>query len=118
MTTQLPPEEQIRQSLHSNDPSIVRLWNEVCDDLAAKQSRWVQGLRAMGVKAAHPDDGWVDRHSDPLRDRVRFQYPQFNDEPKAGDQIALGSPGHYRVRTVIEILPANIWGSSRYVVPK
>jgi hypothetical protein len=54
-----------------------------------EEDRWVADLRAGGVKAAHPDDGWVDRK----RDRVHLCYPQFDDGVEIGDTIALGSPG-------------------------
>jgi len=64
-------------------------------EYASGERQWVAALRAAGVKAAHPDDGWVDReHSE-----VQFVYPQFNDGVTEGDVIALGwHDGHRLVR--------------------
>lgn len=52
---------------------------------------WVASLRKAGVKAAHPDDGWVDRQ----RNTVRFNYPHFFDDPHIGDLVALGNPKYH-----------------------
>lgn len=69
--------------------------------ITLKQQRelnaWVDKLRAMGVKAAHPDDGWVDRE----RQTVRLQNAQFDDGLKRGELLALGSPDRYRVVLVV-----------------
>lgn len=58
-------------------------------------------LRRNGVKAAHPDDGWVNRE----RNGVRFCYPQFNDGAGVGDTVALGWPDRHRLVTIIEVEP-------------
>lgn len=68
--------------------SVVSAYRRIERDQQAQERAWVAELRELGVKAAHPDDAWVDRH----RDRVRFCYPQFDDGPEAGDLIALGVP--------------------------
>jgi hypothetical protein len=54
---------------------------------AAEQREWVARLRSEGVKAAHPDDGWVDRDAN----KVHLAYPDFNDGLTIGDLLALGS---------------------------
>jgi hypothetical protein len=51
-------------------------------------NRWIEELRFRGVKAAHPDDGWVLRESN----EVTLTYPQFNDGLCVGDLLALGWP--------------------------
>lgn len=56
--------------------------------MRGEESTWVAGLRAQSVKAAHPDDGWVDRD----RNRIHLAYPQFNDGLAVGDLLALGWP--------------------------
>lgn len=56
------------------------------DHTAQREREWIAGLRAQGVKAAHPDDGWVDRE----RNLVHLAYPQFNDGLGVGDLLALG----------------------------
>lgn len=58
-----------------------------------EETSWVQALRDAGVKAAHPDDGWVKRNPD-RSGHVHLEYPQFKDGAlEVGDLIALGWPG-------------------------
>ncbi len=56
--------------------------------MATSRKTWVAALREQGVKAAHPDDGWVDRD----RNEVHLAYPDFNDGLGVGDLLALGWP--------------------------
>lgn len=62
-------------------------------DMRAEERVWVEDLRSQGVKAAHPDDGWVDRKDN----KVHFCYPQFSNNPQVGDVVALGRPGRHRL---------------------
>lgn len=75
-----------------NDPkrsSIGESWMRIGREMEAEKKAWIADLRAYGVKAAHPNDGWVDRE----KHEVFLCYPQFNDGVTVGDTIALGSPG-------------------------
>ena len=81
----------------SNDPALIATWNGLAANEAKRTRAWVADLRALGVKAAHPDDGWVNRKAD----TVQLVYPQFNDGPGVGDLIALGDPERYRLVRVI-----------------
>lgn len=54
----------------------------------AAEARWIADLRARGVKAAHPNDGWVHRDEN----KIHLCYPQFNDGVAVGDLMALGWP--------------------------
>ncbi|HEX4432808.1 MAG TPA: hypothetical protein VHZ96_26280 [Frankiaceae bacterium] len=72
----------------SADPNAVALWDSIGDQMATEQGQCTAALRAIGVKAAHPDDGWVNRE----RNTVHFEYPAFNDGVSVGDLIALGRP--------------------------
>lgn len=72
----------------SGQAGFVALYARICDDMERDQAAWIAALRAAGVKAAHPDDGWVNRKDN----YVQFVYPQFNDGAKAGDLVALGWP--------------------------
>lgn len=54
-------------------------------------------LRRAGIKAAHPDDGWVDRK----KNTIHFAYPQFNDGAGIGDKIALGWSDKWRIVTIL-----------------
>lgn len=80
--------------LASGDHEFVARWNAGCREQHNVEQQWIADLRAKGVKAAQPDDGWVDRNEN----SVKFAYPQFNDGVQVGDTIALG--WHDRSRLV------------------
>lgn len=66
--------------------AFVANFEAACIKSHEDEQRWIADLRASGVKAAHPDDGWVNRE----KNSVAFTYPQFDDGPVVGDVIALG----------------------------
>ena len=68
--------------------------------LAAEEQEWVARLRLEGIKAAHPDDGWVNRE----KNEVMLCYPQFNDGLNVGDLLALGWPDRWRIVRVQEVV--------------
>lgn len=68
--------------------------------------QWVSSLREQGVKAAHPDDGWVNRD----KDEVQFVYPQFMDGVSNGSIVALGWPDKYRL-VELTSLRTTVFGS-------
>lgn len=78
-----------RSCLRTSNPEIARIWNEICDDADQRLVAWIAYLRGQGFKAAHPNDGWVNRSVNSLQ----FVYPHFNDGAKAGDKVMLGWPG-------------------------
>lgn len=90
----------------SGDPEAVARAVKIDKDMAAQQRAWIAQLRADGVKAAHPDDGWVDRE----KNAVSLCYPQFNDGLDIGDRLALGWPWHNTriVRIVDSEMPGPI----------
>lgn len=59
----------------------------------AAQREWIAGLVARGVKAARPEDGWVDRK----RGMVCMLYCDFDDGAGVGDLVALGDHEQYRI---------------------
>jgi len=65
---------------------FMRLFNSIQTEHKLSEVQWIKSLRKAGVKAAHPDDGWVDRTTN----IVTFAYPQFDDGVSPGDYIALG----------------------------
>ena len=67
------------------------------DDIRRTQ-QWFETLTAAGVRAAHPDDGWVDRHAN----TVTLAYPQFDYGVHVGDLMALGWPERHRIVRVID----------------
>lgn len=83
--------------LASGEPRLVARWAEICTKAQRQEDEWIEQLRSKGVKAAHPDDGWVDR----VNNTIHFAYPQFDDGAGAGDKIALGWPDEYRIVTII-----------------
>lgn len=74
--------------LASGDPKFVTLWHTICDEKEEEEKEWIKNLREAGFKAAHPNDGWVDRDAK----EICLVYPQFNDGIDIGDAIMLGWP--------------------------
>lgn len=72
----------------SGQIGAVAMMRSIATTMEQQQAEWIAALRDAGVKAAHPDDGWVDRE----RNTVFFCYPQFDDGVAVGDLIALGWP--------------------------
>ena len=78
--------EEMKNSLRSSDESMVKSWHQIIDDYSFSEWLWIEGLRKAGFKAAHPNDGWVDRKNNV----VQLVYPQFNDGADIGDLVMLG----------------------------
>ena len=81
----------------SSDPKAVAEWDAIGDRMATDVAGWTAVLRGMGVKLAHPDDGWVTSTTKRPSPEPRGDgyltlswYAQFNDSPREGDLIALG----------------------------
>lgn len=83
----------------SADISFVETWNKVVDKQNVDRAEWIAYLRKNGVKASHPDDGWVNRNIN----QVTFSYPQFDDGVSVGDYIALGWEWKWRLVKVIAL---------------
>ena len=96
LTKTMKPIEMI--GLASGNPEFVARWDAGCREQQREQDRWVEKLRSEGVKAAHPDDGWVDRKEN----TVNLCYPQFNDGLQVGDVMALGWPDSHRLVKITE----------------
>ena len=78
---------------------FLRIHARVWKEHYKKQDSWIIFLRReLGAKAAHPDDGWVNRD----KNIVSFAYPHFDDHPEVGDIIALGQYYEYRLVRVTE----------------
>lgn len=50
----------------TSNPSFAKLWADICIEGERKEKEWIAALRQTGVKAAHPNDGWVDREKKEL----------------------------------------------------
>jgi hypothetical protein len=76
--------------------NFIRIGQEMAD----QKKRASIALQKLGVKAEHPDDGWVDRQNN----KVHLSYPRFDHGPCVGDLIALGSPWEgYRLCEVTDL---------------
>ena len=64
----------------------IASYNQICIEYEANEKKWVEELREQGFKAAHPNDGWVDRNNNV----IRLVYPQFDDGAEIGDAMMLG----------------------------
>lgn len=59
----------------------------------ANQLEWARTLMRQGIKAAHPDDGWVDRK----KNTFVLMYPEFRSDISVGSLVALGNHEKYRL---------------------
>lgn len=83
----------------SSDQGQKDAWLGICQSRERSRQEWIANLRASSVKAARPDDGWVDRD----RNEVTMCYPDFNDGLQVGDWLALGRhDGKTRIVELVE----------------
>jgi hypothetical protein len=75
---------------------LVHNFEEITIKQNIETQQWINFLISLGVKAAHPDDGWVNRE----KNSIKFAYPHFNNNPKVGDVICLGWANHNKNRLV------------------
>ena len=87
--------QDLRQCVSGN-AEFVSHWDQICGDMEKMERKWIQDLRAHGFKAAHPNDGWVNRETN----EVVFTYPQFNDGAGIGDLVMIGWAGDKDQRPV------------------
>lgn len=89
----------------SNDINLVNIWNEITKERERKRRDFIIQLKKQGIKALHPNDGWVDRENN----IINFCYPDFIQELRVGDKIALGDYENYSIKTIVEIIPNRIY---------
>lgn len=70
----------------SGDAVLVALWGDICQEADRLDAEWIEQLRRDGIKAAHPNDGWVDR----VNNQVGMVYPHFDDGAQVGDLMVIG----------------------------
>jgi hypothetical protein len=80
-------------------PEVAAQLAEIPRAMAGEKAAWITELRSRGVKAAHPDDGWVDREAN----TVALVYATFNDGLQVGDLLALGSPSDSRGTRIVRV---------------
>lgn len=71
--------------------AFAQLWMDSINHFEKRKRNMVAQLKQMGIKACHPNDGWVKRtnYGDPYQ--VYFCYPDFQDKIEINDIIALTS---------------------------
>jgi len=72
----------------SGRPDLVAAWIDSVNKAQTAESEWIKRLRTEGYKAAHPNDGWVNREEN----KIHLAYPQYNDGLQVGDKMMLGWP--------------------------
>lgn len=96
--------------MKTNSPEMAKSWGDICREGQAKQEAWIASLREQGVRASHPDDGWVNRE----KNEVQFVYPQFMDGLSSGATVALGWPDRHRLVVLTELTTSRFgsktWG--------
>ena len=96
--------DNIKDCLVGGTPETRAMWHTICDEMKQKKADWIAELREQGFKAAHPNDGWVDRE----KNIISFCYPQFDDGVEVGSKVMLGWPGERgRLRPIrlVEFIP-------------
>ncbi|MBR8182070.1 hypothetical protein KDW54_06615 [Burkholderia ambifaria] len=97
--------------LASSDADFMSAWVGFCREGENEKRQWIAGLRARGIKAAHPDDGWVDRRLN----SVTLIYTDFNDGVNIDDLVALGSYyGSTRIVRIVDKVQQR-FGENRYL---
>lgn len=93
----------------SGDAEFVSAFAAISRASYARRDEWVQQLRQEGVRAIHPDDGWVDRK----QNSVHFCYPRLLLLPiQPGDIIVLGSPDRFRRCRITKVEPWLVFPSN------
>ncbi len=77
---------QVKSNGSPQGNAFLSAWIEAEKQSDTLKIKWINDLRSENIKAAHPDDGWVDRKAN----TVVFAYPQFYDDVGVGSLIALG----------------------------
>ena len=65
---------------------FMQVFAKVGAEMERRNLAWIEKLREAGFKAAHPNDGLVDRK----HDQMTLSYPHFNDGAGVGDLVMLG----------------------------
>lgn len=79
---------------------FMDLYLEICRKKDRSEREWISQLKGIGIKATHPDDGWVNRE----QNYVKFCYPYFKYADLAvGDLAVLGNFEQFRLVRITKI---------------
>lgn len=69
----------------SNNIEMIQSWNNFWEEQKIKEQYYIEKLRANGISAWHPNDGWVNREDK----YFKLVYPYFNDGVNIGSKVML-----------------------------
>ncbi len=96
--------KSVRESFMDCFNESVRTNRELTED-------WIKKLKSLGVKASHPNDGWIDRE----KKIAFFSYPHFNIGVDLGNKIALGTHHSFIIVEVSKVeVKKGIFGDLKY----
>lgn len=96
--------------IRTDDTEFAKKWTASCLEAQQEQDEWIKLLRLDGIKAAHPDDGWVNRQEN----KISLVNPQFNDGVNVNSIVAIGDPDKYRLVIIIKVETGSLPGAIRY----
>ncbi|MDD3040057.1 F-BAR domain-containing protein [Bacteroides sp.] len=85
--------------LNDGGVEFMKAFDNIVRERMEAEKEWIKSLRKRGIKAAHPDDGWVNKE----HNIVFLSHPQFFDGVNIGDTIALGDADKYRLVKVVSM---------------
>ena len=88
--------------LRANDEAgqrVVDGYYKIVAQQKLDEQDWISKLRGQGVKACHPNDGWVNRNDN----KIHLCYPLFNDGVGVGDKIMLGWVNDKKSERLVEV---------------
>lgn len=86
---------------------LCESYKKIDEEESKKEIEFVRKLRELGIRAAHPDDGWHKREEG----YFGLSYPYFNEGVEVGDMVALGNPERF---VVVIVKKVNGFLSKRY----
>lgn len=87
----------VRSNGSIDGDSFVGLFASISIENEKKDAEWIQFLIDTGVKAAHPNNGWVDRE----KKIIRLVDPYFKCMLFPGDIIAIGDRDDYKLVKIL-----------------
>jgi hypothetical protein len=84
----------------------------IVDGMERDENSWIANLRKEGFKAAHPNDGWINR----VDKNFILCYPQFDDGVTLGSMVMLGWPFEEKANVpvvITEVRPSK-YGNTHY----
>ena len=95
----------------SNNSEMIDNWNKICREQKEEMGKYIAELREKGIKALHPNDGWVNREEN----YFQLVYPDFNDGVNVGDKVMLSfGKGNCERLVIVKDIKTNIFDRKYY----